>query len=688
MRELSNAQKEAMMHLLGPAMVTAGPGSGKTFVIVNRILYLISRHHIRPDNILVITYTKAAANEMKERYKKACQKAYQKARQLNEELLSPPHAPAFEGQSPGSVHFGTFHSVCYHILQQSGRIRPDSLIKENDRRKLLEILLGNRGLSAKCDYDTITNLLNVISRMKNFSGGNMMVGRESILPENLEKLALEFSTNELQALKSDYDNYLREQRLIDFDDMIGECLRLLTDNPVVLEKYRQQFQYILADEFQDINSPQYEVLKLLAAPRNNLFVVGDDDQAIYGFRGATPGIMRRFLEDYQGARQVMMTENYRCGAAIVTLSEKVISRNKERFQKKFRPVNAGGCVSAVRFDTRREEEMALIKELAALNESELLNTAVILRTNREAAQYAGLLKEAKIPVKSWRAGRETIFHSFIMKDVTAFLCYLYEGNKRSDFLYFMNKPNRFLSRGALPFEKVSQEQMERYYAKNPQMRLEIAALFRQLEIAAGLSPYLAVSFFRKTWGYDGYLRQRAADYGEYQRLLRQADKVQECFKELRNCRGIREFVENLAERQGSPLTEKQGNLLAEKQDSPLAEKQSNLLTGKQGSSLTDKKGSLLMEKQEGVSILTMHGSKGLEFERVFLPDVNEGIIPGKNINTEAALEEERRLLYVAMTRAKEKLYLYCTKERGRKPSRYLEGLADWKSFSGFSSASS
>lgn len=610
MRIPSNAQKQAIMHLSGPAVVTAGPGSGKTFVIVSRILYLIQNYHIPPDNILVITYTKAAAMEMKERYEKA------------------------NTASSAGVHFGTFHSICYNILRRSGVSGAGSLIKESDKRKLLQIILANHGLSSKSSYDAVSNLINHISRVKNLTSDKS--GR---IPEN-GSLAI-FTEPELQMLQKDYDRYLREQGLVDFEDMINETFRLLSGNPGILTGYRRLFRYILADEFQDINPPQYELLKLLAGTDNNLFVVGDDDQAIYGFRGAAPGIMRGFLTDFPMAKQIMLTENYRCGAEIVKLSADMISRNKERFPKEFISMKKEGNAAFFCFDTRKEEERKLVDMLLSTDKRQLFDTAVIVRTNAEAVQYAGLLREYGIPVKGQYVREDDIYHGFIMEDVSAFLAYLYEGGKRRDFIRFMNKPDRFLTREALPGEKVERAQMESYYRQNPAMRREIDTIFRQLSIAERLQPLLAVSFFRKTWGYDRYLRQRAKDYREFQRFVNLADNVQACFKEFKPRAGIRDFIKQKADKAGNPMPS--------------------------------------TELQEGVNILTMHGSKGLEFERVFLPDVNEGIIPGKNVITESAIEEERRLLYVAMTRAKEELNIYCTKERGRKPSRYLEGLVQCQS---------
>lgn len=614
MRIPSKSQQQAIAHLSGPAMVIAGPGSGKTFTIVRRILSLICDYHIPPQNILVITYTRAAAAEMKERFEKAA-----------------------EEEAGGSVNFGTFHSICYHILKQSGKIKENSLIKESDKRKLIQMILRTMGLGSKSGYDAVTRLLAAISRNKNFPRSHKAAsegGAEALCPTG-------FSEEEFQKVQREYDRHLREQGMVDFDDMILLCLNLFSPQESAfgeryLERYRKLFRYILVDEFQDINPPQYEILKLLAHPSDNLFVVGDDDQAIYGFRGATPGIMRQFTEDFRGAREIMLTENYRCGAGIVKLAGEMISQNKERFAKEFIPTKPGGRVYFTCFDSHREEEKGIAGVLLALEQKELSDTAIIVRTNREAALYGGYLAESKIPVRKSGIRKEDIYHGFIMEDVAAFLRFLYEGNKRGDLICFMNKPNRFLTRAALPDETVRLRTLEQYYEKNPEMLGKLRVLFRQLQTAQGLSPFLAVSLFRKSLGYNEYLRQRAGGEEEFQRLHSLADQVQQCFSDYKGGIPVNAFVEQKALGEGGAPSE--------------------------------------TKTEAGVHILTMHGAKGLEFERVLLPDLNEGVIPGRECLSQKDFEEERRLLYVAVTRAKKELYLFCSRERGRKPSRYLEGL--------------
>ncbi len=614
MRTPSKSQRQAIGHLSGPAMVIAGPGSGKTFTIIRRILNLVQNHHIPPNNILVITYTKAAANEMKERYVQAI--ASEKPSAVRE----------------GSVNFGTFHSLCYQILKQSGMVREDSLIKERDKRKLFQVILCNNGFAGQNTYDTITHLQNAVSRMKNLGSLAVSGGNGAELPSALLK---DFTPEAFSLIMREYGSYLREQGLVDFDDMVTQCLTLLSSRPSILAKYQNMFRYILADEFQDINLPQYEILKLLALPAQNLFVVGDDDQAIYGFRGATPGIMQQFLKDYKEAGKFLLTENYRSGGNIVGLAKQVIARNKERFEKEFYPVKTGGTVKALCFETRKDEEEGLVKALSGLNREQMAETAVIVRTNLEGELYGGILRAAGIGVKGMKVAETDFFHGFIMEDITAFLCYLYEGEGRGDFLHFMNKPNRFFTRMALPGERVTLGQMEQYYSQNPQMLKEARLFFRHLSIASGLQPHLAVAFFRKALGYDRYLNERAKDPARYEKLLGQAEQAQRLFMEFKGGR-IRDFVSGQAEKNGRAT--------------PCA------------------------VQEMGVSILTMHGAKGLEFARVFLPDANEGIIPKRECTSPSQLEEERRLLYVAITRAKEELFISYTKERGRKLSPYLQGI--------------
>ncbi len=611
MRAPSKTQLQAIKHLRGPAEIIAGPGSGKTFTIIKRILYLIEHHQIPPEQILVITFTKAAALEMQKRYEAAVSNT---------------------GAIRGHVRFGTFHSICYYILQQSGGFRADSLLKESDKRKIISIILANHGYEKICNYELIENMLSEISRQKN-------------MPENEKYVSVgEFSAEEFSVFKKEYQLQLEEQGKLDFDDMIGKCLELLTSHPELLKKYREQFQYLMVDEFQDINMPQYTVVKLLAGKDANLLVVGDDDQAIYGFRGASPGIMKRFQKDYPGCTQILLTENYRSGREIVTLAGKVIERNKERFTKEFIPIREQGDIRFYQLETRKEEEEKIIADIRGLTEEVIGNSALILRTNREVFQYRELLKSAGIKVKELKPKDDNIFHSFMTEDISAYLNFLYRGKKRSDFLKFMNKPNRYFTRLALLHETVSVEDMMQYYNQNESMKNTITGYFKHLTLAESLSPFMAVSLFRKTLGYERYIREKAESYTVYEKWLKQLDKLQELLKNYGNMTDAEQFFREAEE--------------------------------KQGKSESDKKEKVT----KGISVITMHSAKGLEFEHVFLPDVNEGIIPSKNCTETSAYEEERRLLYVAITRAKDSLHIYATKERNRKISSFLNGIGSIPKF--------
>ena len=600
----SKMQLKAIEHVRGPARVIAGPGSGKTFTIIQRILKLITQDHIDPDKILTITFTKAAALEMQSRYLKETQ---------NDPSLK---------INKKSAHFGTFHGICYAILKESGLINSFSLIKESEKRKIIGMILQNCKVEGATEYDNITSVLDAVSRAKNLIDGE--------IPLNLTR-------EEFHNIYLEYEDMLDQQKLLDFDDMILKCLKNLQTNQSFCRKWQNKFDHILVDEFQDINEVQYRLVKLLSYPTDNLFVVGDDDQSIYGFRGSAPYIMRKFTEDYKGASELFLTENYRSRREIIELADKMIRRNTDRFEKTPCPVRMGGNINICFRETRREEEQQLLKDIKNLSKEELFDSAVILRTNMEVLEYTALLKQHGVAVREGIRRKEDILRHFIAEDFKAFLKFCFEGNRRTDFLKIMNKPNIFLSRQALTEEIIEKDSIFAYYQNNREMKHKVEILFQNFNLASKLSPELALRYFRKVIGYDEYLKQK---YGmkKADELLKIADQIQFLFKQM-----------------------KQG----EKADS-FFEKQEEI-------------GSVQMQtkKEEvlpGISVITMHGSKGLEFNCVFLPDLNEGVIPGRNSKTPESIEEERRLLYVAITRAKDSLYLYYTGERNRKLTRFLEGI--------------
>ena len=299
---LNHAQTEAVAHNKGPCMVLAGPGSGKTLTIAKRIEYLIMKHKVRPEEILVITFTKYAAWEMKNRTRSIC------------------------GPSSYAVTFGTFHGIYYGILKWAYRLNQSNLLSDEEKYRILrEILPGidwDQEPEADEEKDYLQELAIEIGNVKN----NCM--------DIEEYEPVKYTTEKFRKLYRTYEETKKKYRKIDFEDMLIQCRDLFMKRPDILKKWQEKFQYILVDEFQDVNQAQYDVVRMLAAPQDNLFVVGDDDQSVYGFRGAKPGIMKEFMKDYPKARQILLDVNYRSSGYIVKGALRVIGNNKIRFEKK------------------------------------------------------------------------------------------------------------------------------------------------------------------------------------------------------------------------------------------------------------------------------------------------------------------------------------------------------------------
>ena len=358
-------QMTAIKHENGALLVLAGPGSGKTYTIIQRILHLIEKSNVDPASILVITFTKAAAREMKQRFRqKTAGRAW-------------------------PVNFGTFHAVYYHILKTSCHYRSGNIISDYEKRELLKTILQRPGFTCTDEEETIDSLLGEISRFKN----------DGCPPENRDPECGLISREEFARLYRSYDEALRREEKLDFDDMVLRCRDLLVSRPDVRKAWQQKFRYILVDEFQDINPMQYEVLRLLAQPENNLFIVGDDDQSIYAFRGARPEIMLGFRQDYPQAGIVELTQNYRSTPEIVAAAGRLIAANKSRFIKKAQAVSPSGEPVLYRgYSTRDEENESIATEIARFPEG-FNETAVIYRTNQDAAAMAEKLTEKGIPFR-------------------------------------------------------------------------------------------------------------------------------------------------------------------------------------------------------------------------------------------------------------------------------------------------
>ena len=585
-------------------MVLAGPGSGKTSVIVERTAYMTGEGKIPSSSVLVVTFSRAAAVEMKERFLK------------------------FTGQSSTRVTFGTFHGVFYGILKQAYNLTSANILSEEEKNGILRELALNFGGELASEGDFTEEIAKEISMVK----GNRI---------SLEHYYSSCCPDEVfRQIYGAYGNMLRERRKLDFDDMLLSCYELFDKRKDILRAWQQKFRYILVDEFQDINQLQYDIVRLLAEPENNLFIVGDDDQSIYHFRGARPEIMLNFTKDYPGAEKVVLDVNYRCSKRILDSAMKVIGRNKTRFQKELSTPNPEGePVRLCEYANPREEYLSVTAELRKrLEQGENLeNTAVLLRTNQEAEGLIAALMERQIPF-TMKEKLPNLFQHWICRNLLAYMRFAQGERSRKLFLEIMNRPNRYISRDAVVSgREISFEQLRDFYKDKDWMCDRLTTMETHLRILKGLPPYAAINFIRKGMGYEEYLQE----YALYRKIKPEElgeilDRLSESAKGMNTLKEWEEYIEDYTRK----LEEQAGK-----------------------------------QKKEGVQILTLHGAKGLEFDRVYILNVNEGSIPYRKAVLAPAVEEERRLFYVGMTRARKFLTLCYVKkqyEKEREPSRFLK----------------
>ena len=586
-------------------MVLAGPGSGKTSVIVERTVYMINEGKIPASSILVVTFSRASATEMKERFLK------------------------FVNSDRSEVTFGTFHGIFYGILKAAYNLNASNILSEEEKYSILREMTEKFGQEMEQEGDFLEEIAKEISVVK----GNCI---------SLEHYYASCCSDEVfREIYNGYKNALRTRRKLDFDDMILCCYELFSQRSDILKAWQKKFVYILVDEFQDINSLQYKILQMLAAPANNLFIVGDDDQSIYHFRGARPEIMLNFTRDYPGAETVLLDVNYRCSGNILKTAMNVINCNKKRFRKKLTtPNDVGMPVTCKVFDNPREEAVCVAAALKKRLEKgeKLENTAILLRTNQEAESLITALMEYQIPF-TMKEQLPNLYRHWICRNLLAYLHMAAGDRSRKNFLELMNRPNRYISRDALKNSQISFHDLREYYKDKDWMCDRITTLETHLRILGTLSPFAAVNFIRKGMGYEEYLRE----YAQFRRLkpeelLEILDRIHESTRGMKNLKQWEDYIEDYTEK----LNEQ-------------AKRQ--------------------RDRKEGVTVSTLHAVKGLEYDIVYILNVNEGSIPYRKAVLAEAVEEERRLFYVGMTRARRKLVLaYVNRqyEKEREPSRFLE----------------
>ena len=602
--QFNEAQIQAIQHNTGPCMVIAGPGSGKTTVLTHRVRYLIDRYGVNPSDILVITFTKAAAEQMKLKFKG----------------LS-------EGRS-SAVTFGTFHAVFFTILKTAYNYSARCIITPQIQHEFIKDQMCRFELEYDDEKETVAGILSEISRVKG----------DAVNIDEYESLCIPGQSFRL--IYKAYDNMLIRKHLIDFDDMIVQCRELFLQREDYKRAWQNKYKYILVDEFQDINKAQFDVVRILADGYRNLFVVGDDDQSIYGFRGSAPQIMLDFNKYYSDAVRIDMCINYRSAGNIVLASRAVAEENRNRYYKDITTENEQGeAVSIYEFNNLNDEKAFLVSEIRRLIDNGMYadDIAVLSRTNVIGRMYMSRLESEGIQCCDASAEQD-VYEHWIGRDILTYIRIALGSRDRMDFLRIINKPVRYITRSYIS-QPVDINALKRGYAGNDQMRERIDRLLSDINMISNMSPFAAVNYIRKGIGYDEYIRDYIYEH--------KADK-----EELNN------VLDELAHRACSYMT------LSEWMDS-IAQYLKDLDK--------DRKKNI----SEGVHMITMHCSKGLEYKTVFVTDVCEGVIPYNKAVLDSQIEEERRLFYVAMTRAEEKLYLLYPKQRYNKDtarSRFIEEI--------------
>ena len=578
-------QLKAIQSKAGPLLVLAGPGSGKTYVITHHMIYLISECHIPANQILVITFTKAAALEMQKR------------------AVSANPACSY-------VIFGTFHSVFYHILKLSNPNKAYQLAGDKERFLLLKDLIKNEN-----PHDTSVDLvqeaeccMQEISRFKNLFPDPLSQQNEK-MPEKYRRIY------------HLYEEWLQENGKLDFDDMIKLCYQQLKSDRKLRSYWQDRFSHILIDEFQDINRLQYETICLLGA-NHNIYAVGDDDQAIYSFRGSDPALMNQFIRDFD-AKTVSLVDNYRSSRDIVALSSRFIAHNKDRFEKHPQAVSdRTDSLKVIPCQSAKEELMTIQEAVFQYHDQYPDKTqAILLRTNRQVYAYQNI-------------GQGQREDTILALDLLSYLAFLNEGYKRSDFIKIMNKPVRYIPYGILSepvidFAKLKKRAMGKSWVVERLVELE-----RQVAFAKGLDMAGQARYIYKAMGYEAYYKSGVKTHPEIgtdQITDQTQDQAFELFLgRLKNCNDL-----------------------------------STLQKEYEAEQKTD-------QKNSHVTVMTYHASKGLEFDRVYLPNLEYGKVPHGRMLTLQELEEERRMFYVALTRAKESLWLLHDKSQTVSP--FLEEL--------------
>lgn len=606
---LNDKQKEAVLATDGPCLVIAGAGSGKTKVLTHKIAYDIESG-IKPWNILAITFTNKAANEMKERIEKLI------------------------GDAAKDLWMGTFHSICVRILRRYiDRIgyKTDFVIFDtSDQKTLIKECLKTLKVDDKIFTDR--GVLSEISNGKN----------EMLEPKAYGvKYAGDFRKKTIAEIYELYQRRLRENNAIDFDDIINFTIKILSENPDVLDYYTEKFKYILVDEYQDTNKAQFTLVSLLASKYGNLTVVGDSDQGIYSFRGADISNILNFERDFPGTRIIKLEQNYRCTGNILKAANAVIKHNENKYDKKLWTENEEGHLPCIYCgEDEYDEGRYIVEQINHLKTEEYYKNSdftILYRMNAQSRAIEDILMREGIPYKV--IGGLKFYERKEIKDIIAYLRLIHNSADNLSLKRIINEPKRGIG-------KTSIEQIQEISDKTGNSMYEIIRNAQEY----GLTRVFSNS--------RDFIEQI-----EYLKSKKDELKISELIKETLNKTGYTKALENENSVEAETRIENLEEFLTvaiefeeESADNSLAEFLENITLSSDIDGMED--------QDNSITLMTLHSAKGLEFPVVFLVGMEEGIFPGyKSIGEPQALEEERRLFYVGITRAKQYLYLTCAKHR-------------------------
>ena len=610
LKGLNDKQYEAVVNTEGPCLVIAGAGSGKTKVLTHKIAYLIGEKGAKPWDILAITFTNKAANEMKERIANLV------------------------GNDAKDIWMGTFHSICVRILRRFiDRIGFNSsfiIFDTSDQRTLVKACMRELAIDDKLFNDR--SVLSEISNAKN----------EMLEPEQYKARSNgDFRKEKIATVYELYQKRLKENNAIDFDDIINYTIKILMENPDVLEYYANKFKYVLVDEYQDTNKAQFTLITLFASRNGNITVVGDNDQGIYSFRGADISNILNFERDFPGTKIIKLEQNYRCTGNILKAANSVIKNNEVKYKKELWTENEEGNLPKVyQADNEYDEATYIVTEIEHLKREEYYkysDFAILYRMNTQSRAIEDILRRENVPYKI--VGGLKFYERKEIKDIIAYLRLIQNSADNLSLKRIINEPKRGIGKTSLDKVEAIAEQNETsmyevikhadQYGLN-RVFLNSREFVNVIEELKDKKDQLVISeLIKTTLKKTGYTKAL-----EDENTIEAENRIENLEEFLTVAI---EFEEEYAE-----------NSLSE------------FLEGITLSSDIDN----VEETEDSVTLMTLHSAKGLEFPVIFLVGMEEGIFPGyKSISEPKELEEERRLCYVGITRAKEHLYLTCSKQR-------------------------